>query len=119
MLTAVAGMGSALVTWSNGNLKVFETALSTTAANNTNEIAESVIIENISFCKNCVHSNSQNVTNVTLTNTGTIGVTINQIQVNGTVINKYVMGTILPARTFAQYVTLYQLDFPLNGIAKV
>ena len=118
MLTTVATLGSALVTWSNGNLKSFETALSTTATNDTNRITESVIIENIAFCKNCVHSNSQNVTNVTLTNTGTIGVTINQIQVNGTVINKYVMGTTLPANILPQKSYLVSADLPTKWHSK-
>lgn len=89
MLTTVAVLGSALVTWSNGNLKVFETALSTTATNNTNKITENVNIENIAFCTSCGQTNSKNVINVTLTNTGTIGVTVTQIQINGTIISSY------------------------------
>ncbi|NHH97257.1 hypothetical protein DYY66_0517 [Candidatus Nitrosotalea sp. FS] len=72
MLSAVAVLGSAVVTWSSGNLKAFEIALSNTAVSNTNKITESVSIENIAFCSNCGHVNSQNVTNVTLTNTGTV-----------------------------------------------
>lgn len=89
MLSAVAVLGSALVTWSNGNLKVFEIALSNTAVNSTNRITESVAIENIAFCSNCGVSNSGNVTNVTLTNTGTVSVKITQIQLNSTVIKYY------------------------------
>ena len=89
MLSAVAVLGSAVVTWSNGNLKVFETALSNTAATNTNKITESVAIENIAFCSNCGSAGSQNVTNITLTNTGTVSVKITQIQLNSTVITSY------------------------------
>lgn len=89
MLTTVAVLGSALVAWSNGNLKVFETALSTSAANSTNKISENLAIENIVFCHNCNGTGSNNVINVTLTNTGTLGITVNQIQVNGTAINQY------------------------------
>lgn len=89
MLSAVAVLGSAVVTWSNGNLKTFETALSNTAAANTNKIIESVAIENIAFCSNCGPNNSQNVTNVTLTNTGTVSVKITQIQLNSTAIASY------------------------------
>lgn len=87
MLTAVTILGSAMVVWSNGNLKVFETALSTTAVNSTNKITENVNIENIAFCTNC--GQTKNVINVTLTNTGTIGVTVTQIQVNSTAIKSY------------------------------
>ena len=89
MLSAVAVLGSAVVTWSSGNLKAFETALSNTAVANTNKITESVAIENIAFCSNCGSVNSKNVTNVTLTNTGTVSVQITQIQMNSTVITYY------------------------------
>ena len=89
MLSAVAVLGSAVVTWSNGNLKAFETALSNTAVANTNKITESVTIENIAFCSNCGSANSKNVTNVTLTNTGTVSVKITQIQLNSTAITYY------------------------------
>ena len=102
MLTTVAVLGSALVAWSNGNLKVFETALSTTASNNTNKITESLSIENIVFCSNCVSSNGNNVINVTLTNTGTVGITVNQIQVNGTIIENYAESTTLPVNILPQ-----------------
>src|SRR6478735_8825490 len=84
MLSAVAVLGSAVVTWSSGNLKAFETVLSNTAATNTNKINELLTIENIVFCSNCVGSGSNNVINVTLTNTGTTPVKISQIQINST-----------------------------------
>ena len=102
MLTTVAVLGSALVAWSNGNLKVFETALSTTATNNTNKITENMNIENIAFCTSCGQANSKNVINVTLTNTGTVGITVNQIQVNNTIIKNYAKGTTLPANILPQ-----------------
>ena len=89
MLTTVAVLGSAIVAWSNGNLKVFETALSTTASNDTNKITENLIIENIVFCHSCNTTDGDNVINVTLTNIGTEGVTVNQIKVNGTTIRQY------------------------------
>lgn len=89
MLSAVAVLGSAVVSWSNGNLKVFEIALSNTAVNSTNKITENIAIENIAFCSNCGSANSKNVTNVTLTNTGTVSVKITQIQLNSTAITSY------------------------------
>lgn len=89
MLTTVAVLGSALVAWSNGNLKVFETALSTAATNNTNKITENMNIENIAFCTSCGQANSKNVINVTLTNTGTAGIEVTQIQINSTAITSY------------------------------
>ncbi len=96
MLSAVAVLGSAVVTWSSGNLKAFETALSNTAAANTNKINELLTIENIVFCSNCAGSGSNKVINVTLTNTGTIPVKISQIQINSTTITTFAKGTTLP-----------------------
>lgn len=96
MLSAVAVLGSAVVTWSSGNLKAFETALSNTAAANTNKINELLTIENIVFCSNCAGSGSNKVINVTLTNTGTIPVNISQIQINSTTITTFAKGTTLP-----------------------
>ena len=89
MLSAVAVLGSAVVTWSGGNLKAFEIALSNTAATNTNKISESISIENIAFCSSCGPINSKTVINVTLTNTGTSNVKITQIQINNTAITSY------------------------------
>ena len=89
MLSAVAVLGSAVISWSNGNLKVYETALTNTAINSTNKITENVAIENIAFCTNCGPASSKNVINITLTNTGTVPVKITQIQVNSTVISSY------------------------------
>ena len=96
MLSTVAVLGSSLVAWSNGNLKVFETALSATASNDTNKITESLNIENIFFCHSCNTTNGDNVINVTLTNTGMVGITVNTISVNGTIIRVYAMGSLLP-----------------------
>lgn len=89
LLGAVSILGSAIITWSNGNLKVFETALTTTAVNSTNKINENIVIENIAFCNNCGSPSSKNVTNVTLTNNGNLAVKITQIQLNSTVITSY------------------------------
>ncbi len=100
MLSTVAVLGGSLVAWSNGNLKNFETALSTSASNYTNKITEGLVIENIVFCS-C--SGSKNVINVTLTNTGTVGTTVNQIQVNGITITQYSKSaTSLPANILPQ-----------------
>ncbi|MDE1762834.1 MAG: hypothetical protein KGH88_01135 [Thaumarchaeota archaeon] len=119
MLTTVAVLGSALVAWSNGNLKVFETALSTTASNDTNKITESLSIENIIFCHSCNTTNGNNVINVTLTNTGTVGVTVNQIQVNGTVINHYSPSRAsLPASILSQKSYTISAELPTGTIWK-
>jgi hypothetical protein len=96
LLTAVTILGTMIVAWSNGNLKSYETVLSNTASTNTNKINENLVIENIAFCANCDSSGGNNVINVTLTNTGTVNVKINQIQINSTVITSYSKSTTLP-----------------------
>ncbi len=89
MLSAVAVLGSAVISWSNGNLKVFEIALTNTAVNSTNKINENIVLENIAFCSNCGTANSKNVINVTLTNTGTVSSKITQIQIDNNIITSY------------------------------
>ena len=118
MLSTVAVLGSALVAWSNGNLKVFETALSTTASNDTNKITENLSIENIAFCSNCVSSNGNNVINVTLTNTGTVGITVNQIQINGTTIKNYAKSTTLPENILPQNSYTVAVQLPTGTMWK-
>ncbi len=85
MLSAVAVLGSALVAWSNGNLKIFEISLANTSSNMTNQINENLLIEHIQFCNgNCPPPLfSSPGMNVTLTNTGFEGLTVTKIQVNG------------------------------------
>ncbi len=118
MLTTVAVLGSALVAWSNGNLKVFETALSTTASNDTNKVTENLVIENIVFCSNCNKTNGNNVVNVTLTNTGTVGITVNQIQINSTAIQKYAKGTTLPVNILPQNSYTASAQLPSSTVWK-
>jgi hypothetical protein len=89
MLTAIAVLGTTLVGWSNSNLRAFESSLANNVSNKTNQINENVVIENVAFCTNCGGSNTKNIVNITLTNTGTVPVRVNQVQINSTVINKY------------------------------
>jgi hypothetical protein len=84
MLTAVAVLGTAVVSWSNGNLKAFETALSTTSASNTNKINEFLTIENVWFCKTTCPVTGSPAVNVTLTNTGNIGLNVTDIKLVNT-----------------------------------
>ena len=115
MLSAIAVLGTAIVTWSNGNLKTFETSLTTLSSTNMNKINELVTIENISYCKLCNGGQlpqipsgqplQQHAVNVTLTNSGTIGVTISQITINKftyTIAN----GNLLPGKS-----NLWELNY--------
>lgn len=88
MLTAVAVLGASIVGWSNSNLKSYETALVNSTSSYTNQVNENMNIENVQFChSNCPKSNHpvQSI-NITLTNTGTLGITIYKLQINGTVV---------------------------------
>ena len=92
-LTAVTVLGSGLVVWSNGNLKAFETSLVTNSANATNQISENLNIENVAFCKFCKNAtlgHNNGIINITLTNTGTLPLTIKKITINSTDIQSYV-----------------------------
>ncbi len=93
LLTAVAILGASLVSWSNSNLKSFETQISNTTADVTNQANENLVFENILFCYGingkCPLASAPPFTlnygvNITLTNTGTVGVQVAQIQLNGT-----------------------------------
>jgi hypothetical protein len=93
LLSAVAVLGTSLVTWSNGNLKTFETNLANTTSSVTNEVSENLVFENIVFCfgsgEKCPQAFSPPNhyypgVNITLTNTGTVSVNVAQIQLNGT-----------------------------------
>jgi archaellum component FlaF (FlaF/FlaG flagellin family) len=87
LLTAVAILGSSIVGWSNSNLKVFETALANSTSSYTNQVNENLNIENVQFCySNCPKSNLVQGINITLTNTGTLSVTITKLQINGTMV---------------------------------
>ncbi len=89
MLTAIAVLGTTLVSWSNSNLRAFEFSLANNVSNKTNQMNENLAIENVAFCTNCGGSNTKNIVNITLTNTGTVPVRVNQVQINSTVINNY------------------------------
>ena len=115
MITAVAILGTAIVTWSNSNLKVFETSLVNTTSSNTNQINENLSIEQLAFCINCGTSNSKNVINVTLTNTGTVSVRITGLQINSTTINSYfTASSSLPANILPQKSYLVSAKLPAS-----
>ncbi len=80
MLTTVAVLGTAVVSWSNGNLKTYEAILSTTSSSNTNKINEFLTIENVWFCKTTCPPTIAPAVNVTLTNLGNIGLNVTDIR---------------------------------------
>ncbi len=88
LLTGVVIMGTGLVAWANGNLKVYETNLSITATNSTNKINEFLSIENVWYCKvSCPGPPATNPPslNITVTNTGSNSLSVKNINlVNST-----------------------------------
>lgn len=125
MLTFVAVLGTALVTWSNSNLKVFETSLATTTSNYTNQINENLNIENVAFCSTSTTCDggvsSKPGVNVTLTNTGTLSVRVIKIQFNSTDYSKSTVNTspavVLPANILPQKSILLDIS-PLTWHSK-
>jgi len=122
MLTFVAVLGTAIVGWSNSNLKAFETSLANSTGTSTNQLNENLIIENIQFCKKACGVPLSNGLNVTVTNDGTVPFTVSQIQLNSTAYtsasNLVTFGgasyTILPKQStvfgFSKTVTWHDYD---------
>ena len=87
MLTFVAVLGTGLVTWSNTDLRTFETSLVNSTGTTINKISESLAFENVQFCNQLssyCYTQASKLLNVTVTNIGTEGITITKLQVNGT-----------------------------------
>jgi hypothetical protein len=84
MLTAVAVLGSFVVSWSNGNLRTFETGLSITSSSNTNKINEFLTIENVWFCTTTCPTTGGKAVNVTLTNSGNLALNVTDIKLVNT-----------------------------------
>ena len=86
MLTSVAIMGSAMVSWSHGNLSAFQNSLANTTSTVTNKINENLVIEHVQFCQSSCPKGAlpaQKGMNITITNTGSEGITVSAIQING------------------------------------
>ena len=114
MLTAVAVIGSAIVSWSNGNLKAFETNLANISSDKTNKINENLLIENVAFCHttHCPTTNNANGINITLTNVGYVGLNVTQIQING---SSFSWNLSPPLSLNPQTSSLYQNILPWNS----
>ena len=74
LLSAVAVMGTMVVTWANMKLSSQEEALSLTFNNNINKLNEDFIVENVWY------DYTLNNVNVTITNVGIIGLNVTEIK---------------------------------------
>ena len=75
MLTAVAVMGSGVVSWANSSFFTHKQSLEETHSDNLNKIQEYLVIENVWF-----GTNPQKFVNITFANVGEIGVDIKKIE---------------------------------------
>ncbi len=75
LLTAVAVMGTGLVSWANTNLRSHQQSLESTYSTNVNKLSENLIIENVWF-----GSNPSKFVNITMNNVGSVGLNVTKIQ---------------------------------------
>ena len=75
LLTAVAVMGTGLVSWANTNLKFHQLSLESTYSTNVNKLNENLLIENVWF-----GSSPAKFVNITLNNISNVGVNVTKIQ---------------------------------------
>ena len=76
LLSATAMMGTGLVSWSNSDLKSYQNSVANTASSDSNQINEDLTIENVWF-----GTNPSKFVNITLTNTGGIGLNVTDIKI--------------------------------------
>ena len=95
LMFAVAVLGIFLLYWSNSTLGAASTDLTLTFDKNINRLAEEIIIEHVWFGTD---TSSTKFVNVTLSNVGTIGVTLTEIE--------------LVTSTKTQIITITQNLFP-------
>lgn len=106
MLTAVALMGTGVVSWSNTNLFAHQQSLQSTYSTSINKINEDLKIENVWFAK--PPQFSEKFLNVTVSNLGNVGVTVTKIElINSTHNIAYQLNNweILPKKSDSKLIT--------------
>ena len=76
MLTAVAVMGTFVVSWANSNLSTHQQSLQTIYSTSTNKLGEKIIFENVWV------STSPATINITANNAGTVGLNVTEIKIH-------------------------------------
>lgn len=76
MISAVAVMGTFVVSWANSNLSTHQKNLQTTYSTSTNKLNEKIIFENV------WRSTLPNTINITVNNVGTTGLNVTEIKIN-------------------------------------
>jgi len=100
LMFAVAVLGIFLLTWSNQTMSLGAMELTDTFDGSINRLSEEVIIEHIWFGTD---TGSTKFVNVTLTNVGTVGITLTEIEfVNSTVTHTITMSQdVFPDKTYS------------------
>ena len=114
LLSAVAVLGSGLVSWTNGNLFTHQQDLQTSYSKATNKINEFLIIENVWFGQN-----PQKFVNITMTNVGNVGLNVTEIELTSSArITKYQFsnGAILPGKSYSPPISYNWVDNQLVDI---
>lgn len=83
LLSAVSVMGITIVAWANSNLATHQTELDQIFADNRNKINERILVEHVWF------GNTGPSINITMSNTGTVGLNVTEIKVHNTDSGQY------------------------------
>ena len=114
MLTAVAVMGSGLVSWANSNLFGHERALETSYSTNVNKINEYLTVENVWFGG----TTPNHFVNITMNNPSTIGFNVTQIQLKTSTTNinqQFTSQPVLPKHSISvQFQYAYTSKVPID-----
>jgi len=116
MLTAIAVMGSGLVSWANSNLFGHERNLESSYSTNVNKINEYLAVENVWFSI----SGGNKFVNVTMNNPSTIGLNVTEIKLdaNGIINDKtFTNQPVLPKNSLSinfTYTNAYPSKIPIN-----
>jgi len=100
LLSAVAMMGTFLVGWSNSNLITHQSLLEASFSDKMNKLNEHLAFEYVWF------GDTPKIVNVTLTNVGTIGLNVTEVEftdTSGTTLATFPItgGGIVPSQTYS------------------
>lgn len=112
MLSAVAILGTGTVSWANSNLVTHQEVLGKSLSDKTNKISEFITIENV-----WAGGTSPNkFLNITLTNTGNIGLTVSEIKIEGVTskVASITDGELVPGSSYSTIIDYEWDDDVLN-----
>src|SRR2546423_8458907 len=114
MLTAVAVMGTGIVSWANSNLFGHERVLESSYSTNVNKINEYLTVENVWFGGTAPNQ----FVNITMNNPSTIGLNVTQIQLKTSTTNtnqQFTNQPVLPKNSISiQFQYAYTSKVPID-----